>query len=284
MPDWFRPRAGQTVLRLGGGWPIARFGALAAAHPYGRGLIDQLTADADRWTAVTSPSPDATPVLRRELLFDGPVLEFGRPSADVLERGDREAARVALAERLGLAPDTRFVLYAPTRRLMDLRKRGWSDPGRLLDLRQVADALPPGHRLLVRRHPALHDDVTGLADGVVDVSAVPRASDLLLAAEVLISDYSSLLADYSATGRPVLLYVPDLADFRSSPGLNLDVEAEAPGPLLRTSAEVADALRSLETVTADYPAATKSFAAAHGPRAAGEASAKLVDWLLAVER
>ncbi|BCY14987.1 CDP-glycerol glycerophosphotransferase family protein [Actinoplanes sp. L3-i22] len=284
LPRWFRPRAGQTVLRLAGGWPVARFGALAAAHPYGATLIEQLTADAGKWTAVASPGRDATPVLRQELRFDGPVLEFGRPAADVLEHRDHESARIALAERLGLDPATRFVLYAPTRRLMDLRKRGWSDPGRLLDLRLVADALPAGHRLLVRRHPALHDDVAGLADGVLDVSTLPRASDLLPAVGVLISDYSSLIADYSATGRPVLLYVPDLADFRSSPGLNLDVESSAPGPLLSTSAEVADALRDLETVTADYAAATKSFAAAHGPRAAGRASANLVDWLLSVER
>lgn len=284
LPRWFVPRDGQTVLRLGGGWPIARFGALAAAHPYGGALIEQLTADAAKWTAVASPSPDATVVLRRELLFEGRVLETGRPSADALEAGDHEAARVALTRRLGLDPETRFVLYAPTRRLMDLRKRGWSDPGRLLDLRLAADALPPGHRLLVRRHPALRDDVAGLADGVLDVSGLPRASDLLSAVEVLVSDYSSVIADWTATGRPVLLYVPDLADFRSSPGLNLDVEAEAPGPLLRTSAEVADALRDVETVTADYQAATKSFAAAHGRRSAGRASAKLVDWLLAVER
>lgn len=284
LPRWFRPRRGQVVLRLGGGWPVARFGALAAAHPFGRSLIEQLTADAGKWTAVASPGPEATGILRRELLFEGRVLEYGRPAADLLTTGDAEEARAALAASLGLAADTRFVLYAPTRRLMDLRKRGWSDPGRLLNLQEVVAALPPGHQLLVRRHPGLFDDVLGLAEGVLDVSGRPRVDDLLLAVDALISDYSSVIADFAVTDRPILLYVPDLADFKQSPGLNADLERKAPGPVLRTSTEVAAALRDLGGVTAEYEAAAKAFAASHSVGGDGRAAAKLVDWLLAAGR
>ncbi|GAA3336057.1 hypothetical protein GCM10020358_06770 [Amorphoplanes nipponensis] len=280
LPRWFRPRAGQVVLRLAGGWPVARFGATAVAHPLGQDLIDRLDADAARWTALASPGASATPVLRRELRFDGPVLEYGRPANDLLTTLDAETARAGVCRLLGLPAATRLVLYAPTRRPMDLRKRGWSDPGKLLDLPAVAAALPPGHVLLVRRHPALDDDVLSLAPAVRDVSDHPRVAELLLAADGLITDYSALLADFAVTGRPALLYVPDLAEFEASPGLNVDLAAAAPGPLLRTSAEVAAAVRDLGAATAGWAPAAEAFARDHATAGGGRAAARLVDWLL----
>jgi CDP-glycerol glycerophosphotransferase len=282
LPRWFKPQQGQVVLRLAGGWPITRFGATAVAHPLGQELIDQLDSDAATWTALASPGASATPVLRRELRFDGPVLEYGRPADDLLTTMDTEAARAEVLRRLELPAGTRLVLYAPTRRPMDLRKRGWSDPGKLLDLPGVVAALPPRHVLLVRRHPALGDDVLGLGlvDGVRDVSGYPRVAELLLAADVLITDYSALLADFAVTGRPALLYVPDLAEFEVSPGLNVDFATAAPGPLLRTSPEVIAAVRTLDTVAAEYEHAAKTFAESHATAGAGQAAARLVDWLL----
>lgn len=55
--------------------------------------------------------------------------------------------------------------------------------------------------LLVRRHPGLADDVQGMAPGIRDVSVYPNAAELLLATDVLITDYSALLVDHAAAGR-----------------------------------------------------------------------------------
>ena len=117
--------------------------------------------------------------------------------------------------------------------------------------------------------------------GVLDVSEYPRVAELLLAADVLITDYSALLADFAVTGRPALLYVPDLAEFEASPGLNVDLATAAPGPLLRTSAEVMAAVQELDAVGAEHEQAAKAFAESHATAGAGQASARLVDWLLA---
>jgi CDP-glycerol glycerophosphotransferase len=280
LPLWFQPRPGQVVLRLADGWPISHIGALAVAHPLGRTLVDQLTADAGKWTALASPGHSATPVLRREFHYEGPVLEYGRPADDVLRAEDPEEARAAVAARLGLPADTRFVLYAPTRRPMELRKRGSSDPSRLLNLTTTVRALPDGYRLLVRRHPTLDQDVLGVVDGSADVSDYPGVGELLLASDALITDYSSLIADFATTGKPVLLYVPDLAEHAASPGLNVDLEAKAPGPLLRTFDEVAAAVGDLPKIADDYEHAAKAFASEHPTEGTGPAATRLIDWLL----
>jgi CDP-glycerol glycerophosphotransferase len=284
LPRWFEPRPEQVVLRLGGGWPVARAGALATAHPLGDQLIEQVTGDARKWTALASPGRSATPVLREEFRYTGEVLEYGRPGGDLLQTMAADEAHAAVLAWLGLPAGTRLVLYAPTRRPMDLRKRGWSDPGRLLNLLNVVEELPEGYRLLVRRHPAVDEDVLGLPDGAIEVSAYPRASELLLAADVLITDYSALLADYASTGRPVLLHVPDLDEFAASPGLNVDFADHAPGPLLGSSEEVVAALRDIDVVAADHEGAAKAFAVSHPVDGGGRAAANLVDWLLAARR
>jgi CDP-glycerol glycerophosphotransferase len=124
----------------------------------------------------------------------------------------------------------------------------------------------------------------GLAPGVLDVSGYPSVSELLLAVDVLITDYSALLADHAVTGRPVLLYVPDLAEFEASPGLNVDLAADAPGPRLRSSLEVIEALTDIAAITAEYEQAAKRFAATHTGSSDGRAAARVVDWLVSEGR
>jgi CDP-glycerol glycerophosphotransferase len=78
--------------------------------------------------------------------------------------------------------------------------------------------------------------------------------------------------------------VPDLEEFEASPGLNVDLAKEAPGPLLRTSAEVVAALRDIPAIVGAHRARAAGFAATHGSGSEGGAAAKLVDWLLAAGR
>jgi CDP-glycerol glycerophosphotransferase len=96
---------------------------------------------------------------------------------------------------------------------------------------------------------------------------------------VLITDYSALIADFALTGRPILLHVPDLAEFTASPGLNVDLVDAAPGPLLRTADEVVAAVRSVAAPDAKS-GSSADFARGHAVSVGGRAAAEIVDWLL----
>ena len=52
---------------------------------------------------------------------------------------------------------------------------------------------------------------------MVDVSDHPDIADLYLAADVLVTDYSSAVYDFAVTGRPIVLYAPDLEHYRGMP-------------------------------------------------------------------
>jgi CDP-glycerol glycerophosphotransferase len=81
---------------------------------------------------------------------------------------------------------------------------------------------------------------------VLDVSDHPDVGVLYLAADVLLTDYSSTMFDFAVTGRPVLHYAYDLDHYREDlRGFYFDLAEVAPGPLLSTGAEVLAALSDL---------------------------------------
>lgn len=105
-------------------------------------------------------------------------------------------------------------------------------------------------------------------------------TDLLAAADVLVTDYSSALFDFAGTGRPMVFFTPDLERYRDQVrGFYFDFEAEAPGPIVRTVDELAQALR-FEDFTS-YKAKYQDFRAKFCPWDDGHASARVVARMLA---
>jgi CDP-glycerol glycerophosphotransferase len=95
---------------------------------------------------------------------------------------------------------------------------------------------------------------------VHDVSMHPDISDLYLAADVLVTDYSSVMFDFAVTGRPLIFFAYDLARYRDDlRGFYLDLEQIAPGPVLTSSDDVVAALADLPGVRARYAPAYDRF-------------------------
>jgi CDP-glycerol glycerophosphotransferase len=87
--------------------------------------------------------------------------------------------------------------------------------------------------------------------------------------------------DYANTGRPMLFFTYDLEHYRDElRGFYFDFEEQAPGPLLRTSDEVIEALRSLDDVTGTYREAYARFAERFCDLDDGKAAGRVVDRLL----
>ena len=80
----------------------------------------------------------------------------------------------------------------------------------------------------------------------MDVTDYPEVSDLYLAADAAVVDYSSLRFDFGVTGKPMIFHVPDLQRYQDTRGWLFDFEPTAPGPLVDTTAEVVDQLRDLD--------------------------------------
>jgi CDP-glycerol glycerophosphotransferase len=139
--------------------------------------------------------------------------------------------------------------------------------------------------VLLRTHFNVRDPLAGidLGAGLMDVTRYPEIADLYLISDVLITDYSSAMFDFAVTGRPLLFFTYDLERYRDQlRGFYFDFEAEAPGPLLRATADVIDALQDLDQVAKShraYNAFTERFCALDD----GHAAPLAVDRLLATQ-
>ena len=124
------------------------------------------------------------------------------------------------------------MLYAPTFRDHVTDRRGRYRLDLHLDLERCATAVGEDTVILFRKHHYVIDPVPATADGFVrDVSSYPDGTELLLAADVLITDYSSMMFDFANTGRPMLFFTYDLETYRDEVrGFYFDFLERAPGP------------------------------------------------------
>jgi CDP-glycerol glycerophosphotransferase len=251
-------RDGTVYLQTWHGTPLKRIHWDVLWAPEGR--LDRLQADVERWDLLVSPNADSTPLLERAFRYAGPVLESGYPRNDRLLAPDREAVRSRVRRELGLGHEV-TVLYAPTWRDDAVFPEGGRAFSLGLDPEEFAARLGDTHRLLVRLHPLVADRAGGLGGACVrDVSRHPEVAELYLAADVLITDYSSAMFDFAITDKPILLHVHDREDFEQRlRGLYFDLDAIAPGPLLHTTEEVLDAVADPSEVARTHAARLAAF-------------------------
>ena len=271
-------RPEQAWLQTWHGAPLKRIGHDLAGRPKAvreyRGVLRQ---PSENWQYVVSPGAFATPILQRAFSPNAQVIETGLPRTDVLFRPDRERLAAEVKVRLGVPADKRVVLYAPTYR-DHLGARDGYRFGPLLDMAALRSALGEDDVLLFRKHRSMVGALPWEADGFIDVSAFPDATELLLAVDVLVTDYSSAIFDFASTNRPMVFFTPDLETYRDTiRGFSIDFEAEAPGPLLRTTEDVVDALRDLDAVGASFSERYERFVATYCALADGRAASRVVE-------
>jgi CDP-glycerol glycerophosphotransferase len=283
LPPWFRRRPGQVVAQTWHGIGFKRVGFdMAAVHFANKAYLANLERETPNWSFLVSPNGFCTPILRRAFRYRGEICEIGSPRNDLLVAGDRDAVTTAVRESIGLPPDKKIVLYAPTWRDNEYHGPGLYKFRLRLEVASFPEELRQEYALLVRRHPNTVDDLLGQGSEFVwDVGNYPDPRDLLVAADVLVTDYSTIALDFANTGRPILFYAYDLAHYRDHlRGFYFDLEADGPGPVLETSAEVADALRDLDSVTEKYRDRYEAVRRTFGHAEDGRATARLVDRLL----
>jgi len=281
----FRKRDGQVYLQTWHGTPLKRIGFDITNPQFisGTAYFDQLARDVAQWDLLLSPNPFSTPIMRRAFRYDGEICEYGYPGNDLLGRSGPAELAARVRDRLGLPAGKRVVLYAPTWRDNQVYANGRRYRFDMrLDLERAWRELGEDHVFLIRGHHHNADDVpAGMRDGfALNVTAYPDITELYLVSDVLVTDYSSAMFDYAVTGRPILFFTYDLAEYRDSlRGFYFDFEAEAPGPLLADSAEVIKAIRDVDAVAASHRDAYQRFAARFCSLDDGKAGVRVCDRL-----
>jgi len=229
---------GSTLKRLARDRPDAGWRTRVAARREGK-----------RWDALLAQNEFSALNLRSAYAYTGPVWVEGYPRNDTLVRSFQyDRSSYAIYHRLGIDPDLKIVLWAPT----------WREDRRtmvdFLDVGQLSSLLGPQWIILVRGHVSTWG--TGAdqsATGVLDVTTYPDITDLLQVTDILVTDYSSVMFDWAVTGRPIVFCVPDMANYAYVlRGFYADLLEDPPGPVVHTTAEVAHAIQNATDHYTEY--------------------------------
>ena len=282
MTPAYAKRDGQVYVQTWHGTPLKRIGFDVDQPQFmsGTSYLDHLARDVAKWDLLLSPNPFSTPIMQRAFRYDGEICESGYPRNDLLCSPDTERIAEQVRARLGIPAGKRVVMYAPTWRDNQYYASGRYRFDFRLDLERAWRELGDGYVILLRGHHHMADDVpAGTRPGfVINVTRYPEITDLFLVSDAIITDYSSVMFDFAPTGRPMLFYTYDLEQYRDKlRGFYFDFQAEAPGPLLATSAEVVESIGDLDGVAARYRQAYAAFQAKFCQLDDGKAAARACD-------
>lgn len=219
---------------------------------------------------------------------------FGIPEARVIPTGiprmDRyfdpaqaAAGRLAAIEAFPQVVDRFTILFAPTFRGMGPRD-AWYDP-RWIDLPALhALATERDAVVILKMHPFVREPIDIPApyrDRLIDGSGHPTdVNDLLFAVDLLITDYSSIVFEFSTLGRPMLFYAPDLDGYTAERDFYIPFAEFVPGRIVRTFDALLDAIRREDHEAEKVPA----FAARHFAHLDASSTDRVIDQVLLAPR
>ncbi|MFI8439015.1 CDP-glycerol glycerophosphotransferase family protein [Streptomyces rochei] len=234
-------RPGSVHLQTQHGTPLKTMGVDQSTYPVvaaASGSFTKLLGRVDRWDYNLSANRHSTRMWERAYPGSYEQLEYGYPRNDVYCTATAEdVARVRRA--LGVPEGSTAVLYAPTHRDWEA---GFGAGA--LDLEAFCEAAGEDVVVLLRAHYFYDRGGRSAPSGrVIDVTAHRSAEDVCLAADALVTDYSSIMFDYANLDRPIVVYADDWEVYRETRGVYFDLMAAPPGPVARTPEELARVFR-----------------------------------------
>lgn len=233
---------------------------------------------------VLSNSEWCTKRYPKMLLYNGEVLKTGSPRCDIFTT-KRTELYVSIRERYGIPSDAKVVLFAPTFRGggQQGKRQIYSDEP-TLDFEVLTDTLHEKFGgtwyVFLRLHPQLAAQMDGIplknqSEYMVDVSQADDMNELLAAANVFVTDYSSSAFDAINMRIPVFLYADDLEAYEHDRGKLMWDMGKLPFKTAETNATLREIILNFDQK--GYEEAVGKFLKEHGVLEDGKSSKRVAD-------
>ncbi|MBS6041254.1 MAG: CDP-glycerol glycerophosphotransferase family protein [Clostridium baratii] len=167
---------------------------------------------------------------------------IGIPRTDIFFNEEmQDSAKEKVYNKYPEIRGKKIVLYAPT-----FRGNSQSDAKAALsfDIDKVVDTLPDDYILALKMHPFVKDGIKTNNKRVVDLSDYPAINDILVITDLLITDYSSIVFEYSLLERPMIFYADDLNSYEHERDFYYPYESFVPGPITTNTEELVEVLNN----------------------------------------
>lgn len=219
-----------------------------------------------------SNSKAMTQCYKEAFWCESEVLECGFPRNDMLFTKDVKNTVAKVKKAFGISEVCKIILYAPT-----FRDDGSID-AYSLDCKKVVEQLKKSGeewKLLVRLHPNVGaaEGLFEFGEDIINATSYSDMQELLLACEILITDYSSTIFEFASMRKQSYIYAPDIEEYQRIRGLKKDF-FYMPYPINRTNEEL---LKNIEKYTPQGAARdAEEFVKLYGGVDKGDASKQVV--------
>lgn len=262
LPRELQPKKEQEYIQCWHGTPLKRLGYDLTHYVEKNGSLkevqDNYLEETKRVTHMPSPSAFYTEKIAsafhlKEEGKEQVLLELGYPRNDALVSGGKED-REKIRRELGLPEGKKVILYAPTWRENQHRPGEGYQFALPVEFTRWQEVLGDEYVVLFRAHYFISNsfDFEAFRGFVYDVSQLDDINPLYLAADVLITDYSSVFFDFANLKRPVLFFMYDYEQYKHEMrDFYFDIHI-LPGPVLKDQEEVLKTLKNLPEVVDKY--------------------------------
>lgn len=221
--------------------------------------------------------------IRRAFDYKGEVLKCGLPRQDIFFKPQDNLAE-KVKESLGIDNETKIMLYAPTFRDISLK----SFEIYRIDHKKLFEVLQEKFggkwKLLLRLHPILANSESSRkifppSENIIDVTNYPDTQELVIASDMLITDYSSITYDFMLLNKIAFILAKDFEQYDSYRGLHPNY-FEMPFEVNQSEDELFDCIKNIDVD--DMKNKIKDYIAEINPYDDGHASEKVVDKICAV--
>ncbi len=252
MPKWLIKREGVTYIQTWHGTPLKKLALDMDVLSMG-GSTDvekyraNFKANTSTWDYLISQNHFSSETFRRCFDFKKEMLEIGYPRNDVLFKMNNEKDIVSLKKRLKLPLDKKIILYAPTWRDDQFYEKSRYKFVSDMDYQHMMDVLGDEYIMIVKFHYLVQDNIdwSKYKGFIYEFNQHADIAELYLVADMLITDYSSVMFDYSLLKRPMFFFAYDMENYKNNlRGFYFDFLETAPGPIVETTKDLADSIKN----------------------------------------
>lgn len=168
------------------------------------------------------------------------VLPLGAPRVDYLKNEkNRESALREIHEKYPQTKNKKIILYAPTFRDDPERDKGILNR---FNIQMVKAALDGEYEIFIRLHPQIHISQRD-TDGATDVTDFSDVRKLILASDVLVTDYSSICMDFAFLQKKTVFFAYDLDWYTERRNFYFDYESFVPGLVAKNTEELISSIK-----------------------------------------
>lgn len=250
----------------------------AAQDQLPKAYVEQCKKDSSFIDLIASNSDFMTRVYRDDFWYDGEIALYGSPRNDIFFEKNSNIPAV-VRKFFGLPQNQKILLYAPTFRADDSVECYALDAENAL--KACESRFGGDWTALIRLHPNVAQKSAGLFpyDGkrIVDATAYPDMQELLVAADMLITDYSSSMFDYSLQGKPCIQFATDLEAYKKDRNFYFSLD-QLPFPMAKSNEALVEAIEHYDDVSQQQQ--WEHFKRENGIVEDGNASQRCAQWIM----